>query len=356
MTGTVSRKPADVHEDVGTEAAVREETGLVETGDGLSLELKIFKQVLGEISTNADQVLAAATKKSAEYHDIQRFKGREDLAKKERADVNRAIKSIDDGKKRLKEWWMKPLDDTFSKIDLAKATLKTASVDLDQCVKTVEWEEAQEKKADIQAYFDSKKFDLVPMDRIFNDRWLNKGFKMADVKKEVDARTAEIYQNIEILERIGEHGLTAKALYLQTLDIGAAMRQVDELKANAERLAREQAERENRKAREQVEENRRDLEKEEQAVSRNERIDDLTRQALDLPESELPSEPEKPSLFAYTLSFKGTEQQLLELRQYMASKGIPYQKAMVFNTDDEADLFMRRKNIAGVIYSLVYVA
>jgi hypothetical protein len=335
--------------------SIQEETGLAEIDDSLSLELKIFKQVLGEISTNADQVLVAAKKKSAEYHDIERFKGHEDLAKKERADVNKAIKRIDEGKKQLKDWWMKPLDDTFAKIDLAKATLKTASTDLDQCVKTVEWEEAQEKKADIQAYFDSKKFDLVPLDRIFNDRWLNKGFKMFDVKKEVDAKIAEIYQNIEILERIGEHGFTAKALYLQTLDMGAAMRQVDELTANAKRLAREQAEREERKLREQVAENRRELAKEERENTPVDKVtEDLARQALGLPEEKIP-EPESPAFIEFICRFWGTEENLKAMRKWMSANNIAYEKYLVFTTNNEAVAYMKQHNMTGVIKSVICV-
>jgi hypothetical protein len=352
MTKTAMRKPADAHEDTGTEAAVREETGLVETGDGLSLELKIFKQVLGEISTNADQVLAAAKKKSAEYHDIQRFKGHEDLAKKERADVNRAIKSIDEGKKRLKEWWMKPLDDTFSKIDLAKATLKTASVDLDQCVKTVEWEEAQEKKADIQAYFDSKKFDLVPMDRIFNERWLNKGFKMADVKKEVDEKIDRIHKNLKVIERIAGYEAAGKAFYLKTLDIDAALAEVDVLKANAEKIAREKVEREDREAAAKVLENQRDLRNEERREEKDEQIQDLAAEALGIAEA---PEPERkgPEMLTVSLRFKIKPDTYHDLRTWLSSRGVPYKTVSLFKTDGDAAVFMKREVIAGDIYAAV---
>jgi hypothetical protein len=44
------------------------------------------------------------------------------------------------------------------------------------------------------------------------------------------------------------------------------------------------------------------------------------------------------------------------LREYMTKNGIPYEKAVVFESGDEAALFIRRKNIAGRIHSLVFVA
>jgi hypothetical protein len=150
---------------------------------------------------------------------------------------------------------------------------------------------------------------------------------MPDVRKEIDAVIAGIYQNIEILERTGEHGLTAKALYLQTLDMGAALRQADELKAAAERLAREQIGREERKLHEQVEENRRDLEREErEAAPPNERIGDLAREALDLP-SEPPREYEAPpQIIEYVCRFRGLEEDLKAMRVWMSSHDIAYEK------------------------------
>jgi hypothetical protein len=56
------------------------------------------------------------------------------------------------------------------------------------------------------------------------------------------------------------------------------------------------------------------------------------------------------------MRFRGTKGQLLMLREYMTKNGIPYEKALVFESGDEAAVFMRRRNIAGPIHSLVFIA
>jgi len=157
---------------------------------------------------------------------------------------------------------------------------------------------------------------LVPLDRIFDKKWLNKGTLFRDIKEKIDEEIAGIYRDIEVLERIPEHGSTAKALYLENLDIGAALRQVDALKENAERLAREQASREERKIREEVAGNAAALRKEELEDRKEELVQILVDQALALPQGTTAAQ-EKAEIMKYLLEFQGTKEQLMKLRQYM---------------------------------------
>jgi hypothetical protein len=221
---------------------------------------------------------------------------------------------------------MAPLNEFETTMKLVKAEFKAASGGLDELVKNVENREKDAKRLEIQEYFDTKNFDLVPLDRIFNDRWLNKTFKMPDIRKEIDSAVSAIYANIKILERIPEHGVTAKTLYLNTLDMAAALQQVDTMKANAERLAREQAEREERERREQIERNRSAIEKEKrESVPPSERMDELVNQALDIlmPEAET---PQKPEIMEFILRFRGTKEKLFALKAWMNENGIAYEK------------------------------
>jgi F0F1-type ATP synthase membrane subunit b/b' len=179
---------------------------------------------------------------------------------------------------------------------------------------------------EIQCYFDTRNFDLVPLDRVFNDRWLNKTFKRPDIRKEIDAAVSDIYANIKVLERIPDYGATAKTLYLETLDMGAALKQVDTMKANAEKLAREQAEREDRERREQIERNRKALEQEkEESVPPSERMNELVNEALDIPMPEVET-PQKPEIMEFTLRFRGTKEKLFALKAWMNDNGIAYEK------------------------------
>jgi hypothetical protein len=170
---------------------------------------------------------------------------------------------------------------------------------------------------------------------LFDQRWLNKTAKMPDVQKEIDGKIADIYQNIKTLESISDYGMTAKALYLETLDMAQAMRQVNTMKENAERLAHEKAERAEREQREAIEANRAEQRAEAQEEERQKQsvaaVADMVTEALvgeanfGIPEPEAPA-VEKPRLVECAMRFRGTKDALFELRDWMNNHGIVYER------------------------------
>jgi hypothetical protein len=170
--------------------------------------------------------------------------------------------------------------------------------------------------------------------------------------KELDEKIEKIYRDIKILERIQDYGTPGKAFYLKTLDIDLALAEVDSLKAAAEKIAREKVEREEREAAAKVLENQKDLRNEVRREEKEEQIQNLAAEALEIAEA---PEPERkgPELFAASLRFKITSNQFRDLRTWLSSRGIPYKDVSLFKTIDDADLYMRREGIAGDIYAAV---
>ena len=289
--------------------------------------LRPISMSLGNIETNIEAVLEAVREKSRQYQDVTKYEGDEKQAKDDRALLRKQKDATKTTIESIKEAWNKPLEPFLSG---AKEVLKQfdyAINTIDEWVKEGEAREDEKKRQDIQAYFDGKDFDLVPLEKFFNTKWLNKTFKMPDIKKEIDAAISAIYSNIKILENIADHGMTAKALYLQTLDMGEAMRQVEVLKANAERLAREEMNRQTREHHDQVSRNAAEERREEHQTAREEKVKSLADEALDIegPKAQ-GAAAAAPPLMEYTLRFRGTEQQLLKLREYMTAQGIAYEK------------------------------
>ena len=278
----------------------------------------------------------------------------EDIAKKDRAVLNRSEKNIAEQYALLKEAYEKPLANIDANIRQIRAAIKNAACTVDSAVKNYELVQKTAKREEIQAYFNSKKFELVPLEKIFNEKWLNKTKPMKEVREELDAVIDAIYQNVEILEKISEHGMMAKAFYLEKLDFGAALRQVDTLKENAARIAREQASREARKAQEQCEQNDKAERQEKCAWHKEERVQSVIDEALDLPEGTTAAQA-REEIIEYTCTFKGTREQLLQLRQYMTKIGMPYQKGLLLDNPDDARIVAKEKNVAGKIYSFIYV-
>jgi hypothetical protein len=301
--------------------------------------LRPISMTVGNVETNINAVLEAVKEKSWQYQDISKYAGDEKQAKDDRALLRKQKEAAKTTIKSIEEAWNRPLEGFLIK---AKEVLKQfdyAINAIDEWVKEGEAREKDKKRGEIQAYFDGKGFDLVSLNKFFNDKWLNKTFKLPDIKQEIDAAIAEVYANIKILENIADHGMIAKAVYLETLDMGEAMRRVETLKANAERLAREQAAREERERQERVARNAAEERREEREAERAERVQSLAAEALDLPEetaSKASAAMEQPGTMEYTLRFRGTREQLLKLREYMTANGIVYEKGYVFERNADA--------------------
>jgi hypothetical protein len=247
----------------------------------------------------------------------------ENQAKTDRAALNKAEKNIAEQYKTLKTAYEKPLAGFEFNIKLIRKAIENASDDVDAKVKSYEEKLKEKKRVEIQTYFNSRNFDLVPLDKFFNYRWLNKTCKMLEIRKEIDDTITMIYGNIKILENITEYGPIAKALYLDTLDMGAAMREVETLKANAELLAKEKIEREERERREQIAKNYKTERTEKIIADKQEEMKSLVGEALNVKEPEVTPDPE---IMEFTCRFKGTKEQLFGLREYMTNNGIAYEK------------------------------
>jgi hypothetical protein len=288
--------------------------------------LRPLTMTTGNIVTNIDAVLDAVKEKSRQYQDVTKYEGDEKQAKDDRALLRKQKDATKTTIESIKEAWNKPLEQFLSGSKEVLKQFDNAINAIDEWVKEGEAREKESKRRDIQAYFDGKKFDLVSLDKFFNDKWLNKGYKMPDIKKDIDDAISAIYSNIKILENIADHGTVAKAFYLETLDMGAAMRQVETLKANAERLAREQVEREERERQAQVAQNTAEERREERQVEKAERVQNLAAAALDIEEPAVPAAPPKLPIMEYTIRFRGNEPQFLKLRKCATELGMTYEK------------------------------
>jgi hypothetical protein len=78
----------------------------------------------------------------------------------------------------------------------------------------------------------------------------------------------------------------------------------------------------------------------------------LVDQALDLPVGTTAAQ-DRAEVMEFTLQFRGTKEQLMKLRQFMTSLGIPYQKLKIFNTANDAMIYRNEQKIQGVIEPVV---
>lgn len=278
------------------------------------LELVVTKNVVGVLETNIVQLEDYVNQKLTEYNPEQ-YKGDSDSAKKDRAELNNAKKTLSQARINLMKELMKPYSDFENRCKALEKKIDSVSGQLDVIVKEKENEEKQKKKDFITDIWKSKNFNLVPIEKIFNQKWLNKTAKEKDISDEMDAIIKKIYCELKIIERC-EDFETLKAHYLISLNLEETLSYGEQLK-ETKRLAEEEAKNRNeREHNEKLEEQKREVAKEALNIVRQENVSNLVSQALEA-DSTL-------TIKEYIVSIKATDEQLLKLKSACNELGIEY--------------------------------
>ena len=215
------------------------------------LALIVKEKTLGSLVTNANDIKKYVSEKLKEYS-VDNYTGDAKQAAKDKAEINNAIKTLNDRRIALEKEWNMPFQEFKGIITETIDMMKSASSKLDVIVKNEENKEKEEKRYKILGLWEAKKFNLITLDRIFNTRWLNKTYKLATIDVELDDIISRINGDLASLDAFGEDTAVLKDLYLSTLNLQATLNKGAELKANRERLiameAQKKAEEEAKKA------------------------------------------------------------------------------------------------------------
>ena len=222
-----------------------------------SLELIVIEKTVGTLDTNIAELEKFVDERLKEY-DPKNFEGDADLAKKKRAELNTAKQKLTRSRIDLIKELMKPYNDFEERCKALEKKVDTASSYLDEIVKAKEQEEKEKKRKKIEIFWQTKNFDLFPLEKIFNDKWLNKTYKESDILDEMDAVIERTYKDLKTIEKYSDIADTLKAHYLMTLNIGDTLDYGEELKKQkeiAEREAKDRVEREHQQKLNQQKEN-----------------------------------------------------------------------------------------------------
>lgn len=277
----------------------------------------------GVLVTNIDELEEFVASKLVEYTPAN-YRGDSDAAKKDRATLNTSKKTV--SAKRIeiikKAMARFKIDDFETRCKKVEKYIDTAALALDAIVKVKEEEEKRVKRTQIEEYWKCQNFDLVSLDKIFDQKWLNKTVKNKDIYEEIEKKIAGIYTDIKTLESLGidaDSLSILKPFYLETLDIGRAVQQWNTIKENRERLAREEADRKEREEAKAKREAQEELAHEEIAAQESEPMAEIAAQAMGV---KFEADPEE----TFTCTFTGKRSDLFALRQYMIDHGITYTK------------------------------
>jgi len=253
---------------------------------GLKFEIKNFTEI--------KEALASIL---AQYKDFKLTDYGE--AKDLRARLNNAAKAFNTKKIAVKKAYMEPYEYGENQIKELIAMIDEASSVVDSQIKEYEENMKKKKREDINdlfATFDNPRH--IPLEKLWNEKWLNAGTSAKAIEKEITAFFEKVESdivNIETLVADEERRAMTVKLYVEYLDMG-------------------------------------------RAISEEKRVYELTHAPKPEPvpaqapvQEETPKEEEPTTEPAPTepveefyLSISGTKSQLLEVRDFLKSKGLTF--------------------------------
>lgn len=274
------------------------------------LTLDVRELTLGTLTTNALQLRNHVAETLERYTPENYSEDNVDQAKADRAILNKAAKELNDRRIQLERDWNAPLQEFKSIIGDTVKMIADGSAKIDAVVKGVESKAKAEKRAAIEELWDRKGITLLPLSKLWDDKWLNKTKRLPAVEKEIGEKLLKIEAELDTLAAVDtEDGEVLRAYYLDCLDLQRTLAYSATLKANRQRLQEEQA--------------RRQAEAEAQAT----REAYVAPTAAPAPSAYEAPEAVIPEVLERTMVVRGTREQLIDLAEYMKASGIWFRKA-----------------------------
>lgn len=284
-----------------------------------NLELVVIEKSIGMLSTNID-VLEEFIDKRLEDYKPENYKGDADLAKKDRAELNKAKEKLSRARIDLTNEFMKQLGD-LEKCKALEKKIDLASKALDEIVKIRDEQEKQKKRELIELMWQNQKCDIIPLEKVFNPKWLNKTYKESDILNDMKVSVKKVYDSLKQLERFAKDDVeTLKAHYLMTLDIEETLQYGDELQRQKEIAEREASERERREHEEKIGKQKEELWQETSNFENKQGVENLAMEAISCA-SGVPVERTRKQ---YVITVNCFEEELLNLKAEMNGLGIEF--------------------------------
>ena len=201
-----------------------------------NLQLVITDKSLGSLTTNALQIKAMVEAALPDYS-IENYADDLELAKADKAMLNKAKKALNDERIKIEREFMKPFEEFKTIVTDTCKLIDACATKIDSVVKEADEIERNKKRALIESLWTKRNFTLVPLVKVFEDKWLLKGTKEKDIDFRMDEIVLSIESDIKTIEAIGDDVDTLKAMYLENLNLNQTIQYSARLKENKKRIA-----------------------------------------------------------------------------------------------------------------------
>lgn len=207
-------------------------------------ELQVIASAIqGQLSFNKVELKAVVEQEMKKY-EIEVTEDNIKEAKDARATLNKVSKALDDKRKELKKKYCEPLVIFENDVKEIKAIVDEGAQRIGIQLNAFDEKYKEEKQLEIAEYFASKDFSLVHLDKLFDQKWLNKTCN--DWKEQLDQKVNAINQGLDVINSFGvsdEEKEEIKGYYLDCLNVVQARQTFDSQKERREQLKKLQEQR-----------------------------------------------------------------------------------------------------------------
>lgn len=160
-------------------------------------------KALEPVKFNYEELKKELTEKVENYKNLVYTEENINMAKKDRANLNKLKKAINDEKIRVKNTLLAPYTDFESKCKELIEIVDVSVENVDRQVKTFEDEEKRAKREEIQKYFNEHVGhfkDVIIFENVFEDRWLNKTTAMKTVQADIEHIFSRATSDLTVIE------------------------------------------------------------------------------------------------------------------------------------------------------------
>lgn len=279
----------------------------------LELKMTTDMQVAtpAEIGFNFEELKAELAERLDHYNGLVVTEDGIKEAKADRAKLNKLRTAIDTRRKDIKKEYLRPYNEFESKV-------KELTVLIDQPIRAIDTQLAdfeerrkEEKKEKILALYHETVpedlQDIIPLQRILAPSWLNATTTMARLTENLNVWVQRVNADLLALDAVEpEYQTAVREKYISTLDVTAAIKHRDALKAAQAAFQAREAER--------------IAQEEKRAAEAAQKLQEKVEQP------QTATEPEPVKLYSLRLEFNLTRAQALALRNFLDNENIAYRK------------------------------
>ena len=302
-----------------------------------NLQLSVKEQTLGTLKTNAEQIRDLVKSAASQYKAENYNEENVDVAKADKTKLNKAKKALNDERIKLEKAFNAPFEEFKAIVNEAIGYINDAVGQIDIVIKNVDEKAKKLKREECEKVAEKCGLEEVgiKLDKIWNDKWLNKGTSLKAVEKEINERIAQFKADLETLKSFSEDYDALVVRYKENLNLNETVAYANQLKeAREASKPKEEAKEEPKPEAPKQEpapqtaapEPEPKQEAEGQHIS-SEDMDaaDAFAAALGQGTQAMPTEP------MYTRGFKvtATKAQLTEIAEFMKQRGINFESIEV---------------------------